>query len=466
VFKKALFMLMLITSVFIFASEAWEILYSMDFYNHNVFPKKLFFIKGWVMYGISDKEFYVFDISSPSNIGVIKKFDLSDSLGWDNLKAISGDNKRLYILYEHGVLVYDISTPDSPRLIARKKFNRSFEWLDTFLDVEGKLIAGIDTTLMYLDLSQSTVKTITKLPYISENMQYSKEKSLLVVPTLRGTAFLKMNFSSSTPFVEDKKILGNEVDYVWIDGSRVYAVGKDYLYIFDISDPYDPEIIRKISMEELIGNDITPYLPSVFSKDDVVVIFAREKSRPDGIMRVFDMKNPSSPKVLYTRGIRTEVENILPKGNLMYFIESSNIYVARISYERKESAKKPGGYEYEGEGENVPSELIECKVYFIYSRLREGDKYKLTEFVVYNKEPYDKYKLFSLKNPGEIRKFVSYSPTRLCVRYSYEQESLFGLNGIKIKCWKCKSDVLYKIVVHPSADDPKDLVEFLPKGAY
>jgi len=462
--KKGLLLLGVLVMASIFAT-GFEILYSMDEYAYDVYPRSLY-IKGWVMYGISQKEFYVFDISSPSKIEVVKKIDLYDFLEGDIMKVITGYGERLYILGEKSIIVYDISNPELPKLVAKKKLKGSLSWMDAALEVKGKILISKDTSLLMLDLSSNELRSVTRIPLAGENMQYSEEKSLLVIPTSKGTAFLVLDLEGYVPKLKNKKVLGDEVNYVWIDGRRVYAVGKDYLYIFDISDPYDPEIIRKISMEELIGNDITPYLPSVFAKNDVVVVFAREKSRPDGRMGVFDMKDPSSPKVLCTKGIRTEVENILPKGNLLYFIESSNIHVARISYERKGSTEKPGGYEYQGEEENVPSELIECKAYFIYSRLKKGNKYRLSEFVVYNKEPRDEYKLFSLKDPGEIRKFVSYSPTRLCVMYRYEQESAFGMNGMTTKCWKCKSGVLYKIVAHPYADDPQDLVEFLPEGAY
>jgi len=301
-------------------------------------------------------------------------------------------------------------------------------------------------------------------------MQYSKEKSLLVIPTSKGTAFLRLDLSSHIPIIEDKVILGDNANYIWIDKNRVYSIGDEYLDVFDISNPTEPKLVKRIDAAEIVGSSIKPYLPSVFARDDVVGVFVRDKSSLNGLFKLFDMADLNSPKVLATKSIRTEVLQIFIKGNLVYFINSAKLDIAKITYNRERQAygePKEENNEYNRESSvNVPSELIECKAYFIFSQLKRGTDYKITEFIVYNHSLEDRFKLFSLTHPGEIKKFVSYSPTRLCVRYEYEQDSIFGMNGMIGKCWKCKQGILYKIVVHPSADDPKELIDFLPKGAY
>ena len=138
--KKGLLLLGVLVMASIFAT-GFEILYSMDEYAYDVYPRSLY-IKGWVMYGISQKEFYVFDISSPSKIEVVKKIDLYDFLEGDIMKVITGYGEKLYILCEKSIIVYDISTPESPKLVAKRN-----SLLTYVLGVSNNPFAGLNNII-------------------------------------------------------------------------------------------------------------------------------------------------------------------------------------------------------------------------------------------------------------------------------------------------------------------------------
>ncbi len=450
--RTLLIAIVVLIVVFAFGDEVWEVLDSIEEY-----PKD-FFLSKWTAYGITDRYLCVFNISNPHEIEKTKEMYLGDYLeDFSCLEAITGDDRRLYLLYDEGVLVFDITMPESPRFLRKIKSPVRLDWISGFTKVANSLIVTRINNVFSIDISSGEVRKVLRLGNIEGEVQYSKSKSLLVIPTIKGTAFLRINPSTFPPTIVNNVVLGDPSEYLWIDGSRVYTVGNEYMDVFDISDPDDPKLLRRFDLDDLLIEGSKAF--AIFSKDDVLGIYFRKRSGMEGGLRIFDMRNLDSPKILLTTYSVGSVNKFLMKGDMVYYKDVHGFKVAKLSYVRGEEShgnSQPG----------IPDELIECKAYFIFSQLKRGTRYKIVEFTVFNDRPDEEFKLFSLTHPGEIRDFVSYSPTKLCVRYTYERENTFGSNGMIIRCWKCRHGVIYKVVAHPYADWPEDLVEFLPKEAY
>jgi hypothetical protein len=115
----------------------------------------------------------------------------------------------------------------------------------------------------------------------------------------------------------DPVVAKDNIAYVTLQGSGRCGAATDGLYIYDITNLTTP--VQKSLLEMS-----TPYGLGI--KDSVAFICRKANG-----MTLVNVKNPSSPKVMYTRNDATEYRDVIPVDNILLCYVSTGLLIYDVS---------------------------------------------------------------------------------------------------------------------------------------
>ena len=266
--------------------------------------------------------FYIVDISNPYRPKTMSHFSVKDK-GATALRITVRDHYAYLACRTSNVYVFDVSNPLRPKAVSKLSVKGAIT--DVVIHNNLAYVASFGAGLYILDISNpyqleevAMVATI-----LVKNVFLSQDSVYLSCDDAGGLCI----FNITNPY--DPKEIANimigfgEISDVVINKNYAYLANDDELggmHILDVSDTSKLQVVSQI-------NNIKEKIDSIFSRDDFLYLVC-EKS---GIY-IFDISNPFQPKEISKFTIKGTIRALSVYDNLAYIVcDPSDIYIFDIS---------------------------------------------------------------------------------------------------------------------------------------
>ncbi|MGH3453907.1 MAG: IPT/TIG domain-containing protein [Nocardioidaceae bacterium] len=177
---------------------------------------------------------YVFDLAPATPAAVTNVA----TTGWYHDVSVDGSVCAVAALGD-GCLIYDITNPDSPALVATQAFGSA--WATAVETVGDRVYVGTGTDLRQVDVTNPAAPVVTAtVPADSWVLALAVSGSVCAVAT-DGSGVRLYDVSGTAPVLQSSILAVNRTHGVAIDGNTLLIAGADGgLLLYDITDPTAP----------------------------------------------------------------------------------------------------------------------------------------------------------------------------------------------------------------------------------
>eukprot|EP01064_Diplonema_japonicum_P006550 TRINITY_DN143_c0_g1_i4.p1 TRINITY_DN143_c0_g1~~TRINITY_DN143_c0_g1_i4.p1 ORF type:complete len:766 (+),score=200.64 TRINITY_DN143_c0_g1_i4:37-2334(+) len=258
-------------------------------------------VSGDFAYIVGDKTVLrVVDISNPLAPTVVGSYG-----GTTWARAVQVVGSTVYVASCRYFFVFDVSTPQKPRVLGTYRTNGMFTYCASSVDVIGT-VAYVGTHsdgFEVLDVSSpSNIKRVGKYDLSRCNGVLVSGTTAYVVSS-RGLTLIDVGTPSAPMLISNVRTGTSQG--VTGSGTTIYVAGRTGLTIVDVSTPSAPSIV---------GNFATPQATGVKVVGEIALISGSEG------LQLVDVSNPSAPTLIdgYSK---SAFNGIAVMGNLAYMAE-------------------------------------------------------------------------------------------------------------------------------------------------
>ncbi len=255
------------------------------------------------------------------------------------------DSNFVYLIEDDGFRVVDYSsgTLTSVSMVYATRKSYEFAKYKDYL-----FVAGGQSGVMIIDISDTlNPRFAGRIPCNRYSRAITVKDSFLLCASLfQSLELYNISDPVSPVFVSNLHVRGNPVDITWKDSIVYIATNSSGVSIVNVSSPGSPEIIGNINTGRttqsvkaygnyLIVSDLHSgsYLYSIQNAANPNILATLGSSRvaapndtllilatPDSSLMVYDIKDPQSPKILYTVTLPQNANALSLVGNMLYTV--------------------------------------------------------------------------------------------------------------------------------------------------